>query len=246
MRLLLIVSLLAFYVSVLEASYARSIRVSSFITKSDANRALDDIKEFISNNDRLVEIQEDQGFRVTVIKTGKYYMHNLQPFTNKQLVQETLDILRTKYEYVYPRKIKFKSSYLHNNRERSKSYKKEEHYQVVKRELKPSINREKLMSKIDDVLQNKKVALKKSSDTTYPKLDLDLPTMKYTFLEIKGNNLKKKKLHDASSAPMTLFRSYMVEILIAAGVVILLLLIAIFYRYRKNKENRITIQEIYN
>jgi len=254
MRFAVILSFLLFLSSMLEASYARSIRVSSFITKADANRGLIKLEQYIESNDRLSEIQNNQGFHITVIKTGKYYMHNLQPFTNKKLVQETLDILRTEYEYVFPRKIKFKESYLDASEVvdtyKTDSYEYEEGYQAPKR---VSIDREKLINKIDTVLKDnkRKKYLKEEgkSSTTYPELNLDLPTLEYTYLQSSLNRDKKIKrdnLHDSSSTPITLFRSYMIEILIFGGLIVLLLIIAIFYKSKKNKENRITIQEIYN
>ena len=264
MRFAVILSFLLFFSSMLEASYARSIRVGSFITKADANRALIELNQFIESNDRLVEIQENQGFETKVIKTGKYYMHNLQPFTNKQLVQETLDILRTKYEYVYPRKIKFKPSYLkaakssytrdyeEERYEAPKRYVAPEVYEAPKRVERTSIDREKLIKKIDNVLQNNEQEdrnIRRESNQKYPELNLDLPTLKYTFLQKKSTESKTKKdrtLHDSASVPMTLFRNYMYEILIAGFIIIFLLLIAIFYKSKKSRENRITIQEIYN
>jgi hypothetical protein len=229
------------------------------LTKAEANKALIKLENFIASNDRLVEIQDDQGFEVSVIKTGKYYMNNLQPFTNKKLVQETLDILRTKYSYVFPRKIKFKSSYLHkSNIDR---YKSDDVYQVSNKREPVSINREKLLHKINNVLQKngtKKVSEDKKkirqrvydkTQNNYPTLALNLPPLHYTPISKSSKVDKpkhKKELRDFQTAPMTLFRSYMVELMIAAGLIIFLLLIAIFYRSKKNKENRITIQEIYN
>jgi len=276
MRFVAVLALLLLYTSVLEASYARSIRLSSFTTKAKANKALVELENFIESNDRLVEIQEDQGFHLSVIKSGKYYMHSLEPFTNKKLVQETLDILRTKYSYVYPRKIKFKPEYLVHKK---KSYERaqdvsnakeeqEEAFesasevtpekvqsrddieiaQPIKKEMQ-NIDREKLLKKVNNVLQTNDKVKDETMSREYPSLGLRLPTLQYSALkdaEVKYQEKTKRELKDFSAAPMTIFRSYMLEILLFAGFIILSLIIAIIYKYKKTKENRITIQEIYN
>jgi len=112
-----------------------------------------------------------------------------------------------------------------------------------------NIDREKLLKKVNNVLQTNDKVKDETMSREYPSLGLRLPTLQYSALkdaEVKYQEKTKRELKDFSAAPMTIFRSYMLEILLFAGFIILSLIIAIIYKYKKTKENRITIQEIYN
>ncbi len=245
MKYTFILSLLLLFTTILDASYARSIRLSSYLNEVDAQKALKELEIFIENNNRLQQFKRETNFDVLTIKSGKYYMHVLRPFTNKKMVQETLDILRTKYSYVYPKKIKYHSSY--------------ENFHEVK--VKPLINRSELIKKIDSLIQddnsdirektttysNQKIIKNSDKIRNYPELPLSLPTLKYTYLssnsDIKPKN--DKVISDTSNIVLTVFKNYMLEMIVFAVVIIFLLLLLIFYKFRKNRENKISIQEIY-
>lgn len=245
MKSTLILSILIFFTTVLDASYARSIRLSSFLSEEEAQKSLVELELFITKSSRLSAIRREFDFDVKVIKSGKYYMHNIEPLTDKKLVQETLDILRTKYSYVYPKKIEYNSSY-----DRDSSYE----------EKKLPLDRTKLMKKIDNILQddakeNGVVAEEKNSyedkvdkSILYPELPLNLPTLKYTHLKDKNYNeqsTSNQSLKDSEIDKLTVFKSYLFEMIVIAIVIIFILLLIIFYKYRKNRENKISLQKIY-
>ena len=249
MKYTLLLSILIFFATVLDASYARSIRINSYIHESDAKEALKELEIFINNNQKLSQYQNELGFNIKTIKTGKYYMLDMRPFIDRQIVQKTLDILRTEYKYVYPRKIAYKSSFENV----SESYEEEQD------QKEPVIDRTRLITKIDTLLQETdstqdieknivtKVQVNKKTSVDYPQLPLNLPMLKYTYYNDKNSLTSEEKIaiNDKNNSELTIFKEYIIEMVVFAGIVILLLLIIIFYRFRKKRENKITIQEIY-
>ena len=210
MKYTFLLSILIFFTSVLDASYARSIRVNSYTDQNSAQKALENLEIFIDNNSVLKEFQNEMGFQASKIKSGKYYMLELKPFTNKQKVQKTLDILRKKYSYVYPKKIKLTSN--------EDNYQKE--YKVKET---PKIDRTDLINKIDNLIQDSDMSdisekrvvepseSVKKRVVRYPELPLDLPMLKYTYLS--DNNIQSEQtisVTDQSDDELTLFKEYIV------------------------------------
>jgi signal transduction histidine kinase/CheY-like chemotaxis protein len=107
MKTLSILLLITLFSTLLNASTYKSIRVGSFSTKSNAEHALVKLKAFIKTQDKILKYQKDMPFRAKVVKVGKYYMNVVEPFyKNEAILQEVVDIIRTKYSYAYVRKIK--------------------------------------------------------------------------------------------------------------------------------------------
>jgi hypothetical protein len=252
MKYTFLLSILIFFATVLDASYARSIRVNSYTNKSNAEKALEKLDILIDNSDVLSKYQQEMEFKTSVVKSGKYYMLELKPFTDKQIVQKTLDTLRETYKYVYPKKIKLNSNIV-----------KEQEVYVPKERQK--VDRTEVIEKIDSIIQESDSPQEmerveyikptaptaqvraKRKITDYPQLPLKLPTLKYTYLD-DGKNIQTKNyttITDKSNDKLTVFKEYVFEMIIAAAVIIFILLFILFYKMKKTRENKITIQEIY-
>jgi signal transduction histidine kinase/DNA-binding response OmpR family regulator len=102
---LLIISML-FIFTVADASYVRSIRLQSFSTKNDALKAKKIFSKYATSDKTLSNLQENFNFDYKIIKVGKYYMLSIEPVTNKDAVQDILQIVHKKFPDAYPRKIK--------------------------------------------------------------------------------------------------------------------------------------------
>lgn len=102
MKFLLTLLLLTLF---LDASYIRSIRVTSFLDKDRAEQGLLKLKEFVKNNKNLNDIEEKLHFQYTIHKIDKHYLIVLEPITDKIALQEILDTLRVKYKEAYPRRL---------------------------------------------------------------------------------------------------------------------------------------------
>ena len=102
---LLIISML-FIFTVADASYVRSIRLQSFSTKNDAIKIKKIFSQYATSNKTLSNLQKKFNFDYKIIKVGKYYMLSIEPVTNKDAVQDILQIVHKKFPDAYPRKIK--------------------------------------------------------------------------------------------------------------------------------------------
>ena len=102
MKLILTLLLITLF---LDASYIRSIRVTSFLDKSRAEKGLIKLKQFIKNHKNLHAFEEKFHFQYTLHKIDKHYMLVIEPLKDKKAVQEILDTLREKYTKAYPRKL---------------------------------------------------------------------------------------------------------------------------------------------
>ena len=89
----------------LDASYIRSIRVTSFLDKSRAEKGLLKLQNFVKNHKNLNKLEAKLHFQYTLHKIDKHYMIVIEPLTDKAAVQEILDTLRIKYKKAYPRKL---------------------------------------------------------------------------------------------------------------------------------------------
>jgi len=103
MKFILTLLLLTLFV---DASYIRSIRVTSFLNKAKAEKELSKLKQFVKSHKNLKNLKKRLSFEYTIHKIDKNYLLVLEPLTDKKAVQEILDTLRTKYKKAYPRKLK--------------------------------------------------------------------------------------------------------------------------------------------
>ena len=105
MRYLFIVSII--FAVLLEASTYRSIRVNSFGSKNNAEKALIDLQKYIASQEVILKHQKKINFHVQVVKVGNYYMNVIEPFKDERKeIQEIVDIIRLNYSHVYVRKVK--------------------------------------------------------------------------------------------------------------------------------------------
>jgi len=285
MRYLVILFTFIFFAITLDASsYARSIRVGSFKTEQKAQKAVKELRQFIESNERLLEIKYELGFDVKIKKSGRHYLTVLEPLTDKRMVQETLDILRTRYPGTYPKKIRYKKEYAYL---RNKNYNKVEHKKEIihkdeqkqirkkidemfaKKPLKTDVSTKQEVVKKDnkvdeDMLLEEKIKRKlaqikrekeEAEANEFKIFGIGLGFSKDIFEKLdffsdvkKDINLdeKKEKLHDYIDGKLTKFNDYMLEIEILTGILLFLIVLAIYLKFRKKKEDKISIQDIYS
>jgi len=282
---------LLFSVSADASGYARSIRVGSFKHESTAQKAVAELQKFIAQNERLLEIKYELGFDVKVKKVGRHYLTVLEPLTNKQMVQETLDILRTKYPGTYPKRIKYKSYYATLGHKGEAKQQFEAPQQIQEPVVDPQEQRKQISKKIDEMfaekkevkaqeavakierphkvlekkkeldedalleakIQQKLAAMRKAKEDEFKIFGVGLGFSASVFDDFdffglleKPHQEKKKELHDFLDGKLTKFDSYMLEIEILTGVLVFLIFIAVVLKYRRKKDDKITIQDIYN
>jgi hypothetical protein len=98
-------------VSLLEASFYRSIRVGSFENRVNAEKALVKLQNYVNSKEKILSYQKKIGFQVKIVKVGNYYMNVIEPFRDEEKeLQEVVDIVRLKYSFAYVRKIKTKDT----------------------------------------------------------------------------------------------------------------------------------------
>lgn len=97
--------LLVLFATSLDASYARSIRVASFLSEESAQKGVMELRKFVNRDYRLSELQRKFNSDITIIRSGRYYISVIQPVTQRDAVQEILDIVRIRYPHAYPKKI---------------------------------------------------------------------------------------------------------------------------------------------
>ncbi len=167
-----------FFTTFLQAEYLRSIRVGSFKTMNDAQSALGKLKSFASSHENLVSLQDEWEFKYKARKSGKYYITLIEPFTNRQVLQESLDTLRLEYKDVYVTRLKsiFK--------DKAKIIPKTESFKVEKIEEKEYITKEiqeiqRMIEKDVEVFEN---AVAKPVQVKISKPISELPIESNSFL----------------------------------------------------------------
>jgi len=299
MRYLVVLFTFIFFAITLDASsYARSIRVGSFKSEHRAQKAVKELRKFIDSNERLLEIKYELGFDIKVKKSGRHYLTVLEPLTDKRMVQETLDILRTKYPGTYPKKIRYKKEYAYL---KNRNYNKIEHR--VKKQIehqKEDVEYRKINKKIDEMFAKKpikqdikeqtdidkevKTSTQKESKVSEDmlleeKIKRKIAQIKREKEEAEANEFKifgiglgfskdifdslnfdffsdikedikldekKEKLHDYIDGKLTKFNDYMLEIEILTAILLFLIALAVYLKFRKKKEDKISIQDIYS
>ena len=264
MRYAQIVAILIFFSTVLDASYARSIRVGSFLKEKRAERELGKLEEFVQSNSRLTQLRDRYHFEVKLLVRGKYYLNVIEPLMKKNVVQEILDILRTEYSYVYPKKIRFLPEYKNYGEKKKVVVKKEEEI----------IDDSELMEKVDKILQHGKIdendipvetkVLNKTrhlqkmeaaedESSIFDIFNFDIfnffSSEEKEIEEVvvpKKEILKVQKLHDSSEGTLETLKSYTLETLLGIALLILLVLLRFYMKYKKESKNKISMQDIYS
>ncbi len=103
LRLLLLVFLTT---QILNAEYIRSIRLGSYPNEKSATKALEKVKEFVNTHENIVLLMDERDFEFKARPSGKYYITLVEPFTDRQILQEVLDTLRLQYPDIYVTKLK--------------------------------------------------------------------------------------------------------------------------------------------
>ena len=93
------------YSTLLNASYLRTIRISSFFTEQDAENSFVKFQSYLLEHENLQRLEKENEFEFKVRKSGNYYVILAEPFTNKNVLQEVLDTLRKDYEDIYVTKL---------------------------------------------------------------------------------------------------------------------------------------------
>lgn len=106
MNLLSIMTLLLFASTLMQADYIRSIRLGSFPNEKEALISLEKVDAFVNTQPNLQKLKSERSFRFKARASGKYYVTVAEPFTDRKVLQETLDTLRLKYPDIYVTKLK--------------------------------------------------------------------------------------------------------------------------------------------
>ena len=89
----------------LEASYLRTINIASFTTEHDAKIYAYKLKIKYRKDKIFSDLQYEWDFKFKVLESGKYYVVKLEPFTQPDVLQEILDILRVENKSVIVKKL---------------------------------------------------------------------------------------------------------------------------------------------
>ena len=103
LRLLLLVFLTT---QILNADYIRSIRLGSYPSEESATKALDKVNEFVNAHENIGLLMEERDFEFKSRASGKYYITLVEPFTDREILQEVLDTLRLNYPDIFVTKLK--------------------------------------------------------------------------------------------------------------------------------------------
>ena len=107
MRYLFILLLL--FSSIVHAEYLRTIRIASFTTEVESQQALAEVKEFISTYENILNLQQEWGFEFKIRESGRHYIILVEPFRQREILQEVINTLRINYTDVYVTSIKNKN-----------------------------------------------------------------------------------------------------------------------------------------
>ncbi len=269
MKYMPIVAILIFFTSILDASsYARSIRVGSFLKESRAEKELVKLENFVQSNDRLSDLQEKYQFKIKLLVRGKYYLNVIEPLMKKDVVQEILDILRTEYSYVYPKKIRYLPEYANYGQKKVVQVQKEER-------VEESIDDSELLEKVDQILEDGKIEedtqesvkrtnhLRKMEAVEDESSIFDIFSFDFSFDFFSSSDeseekekiieeiVKKenKNIEEEKSfivVALDTIMNYILEIILAIAIVIMLVLLKLYITYRKENKDKISMQDIYS
>jgi signal transduction histidine kinase/CheY-like chemotaxis protein len=232
---LLIISML-FIFTVADASYVRSIRLQSFSTKNDALKAKKIFSKYATSDKTLSNLQENFNFDYKIIKVGKYYMLSIEPVTNKDAVQDILQIVHKKFPDAYPRKIK---PLKHTNqkiikkipppsKEKIEKITLEEVTEIVEKPKEDKkIQKNESIQIVNKTLDNYEIDdTKKTSNTINKKIKKQEPEQKHT----KEQKQKSKK--DIPYGQISLY-------LLGGFFLLILILIRFLFKIKKEKDTYI-------
>jgi len=94
MRLLALLLFVIIFTLSLEASYLRTLNIASFTKEHDAKIFAYKLKIKYRKNKQYSDLQYEWDFKFKVLKSGQYHVVKLEPFTQPEVLQEILDILR--------------------------------------------------------------------------------------------------------------------------------------------------------
>lgn len=96
------------FTSVLNAEYLRTIRIASFNTQVESERALEELISFMSLHENVLDLKKEWGFEFKARPSGRHYITIVEPFTQREILQEVIDTLRIHYPDVYVTSLKKK------------------------------------------------------------------------------------------------------------------------------------------
>lgn len=96
-----------FFISTLtlNAAYLRTIYMASFLTQKSAELFSKKAEKRFKKDKVFSAMQEEIGFDFKVVKSGKYFLVKLEPFTNSESLQVAIDIISKKYKDIYVKKV---------------------------------------------------------------------------------------------------------------------------------------------
>ncbi len=95
-----------FFFQALEAEgYLRKIVVASYLSQSDADAALKLLNEYVSANDHIATLQQHYGFEFVARPSGDFFILSVEPFTDRNVLQDVLDVVREKHKDAFVNRI---------------------------------------------------------------------------------------------------------------------------------------------
>ncbi|MDD2790788.1 MAG: ATP-binding protein [Sulfurimonas sp.] len=236
MRLIQIFLLLFFMVAALDASYLRSIRVSSFATEQEAKEALVNLQAFILSQDNIVKLQKENGFIYKYRKSGDYFLLLIEPLRERAILQEVLDTLRTQYTDVYVVKLSAadekKYALLAQNSEK---------LQVQTQEITKQLPLKKVkVEKTQD--ENRTDIIVKTAQQNYEKeIHVALPDVNETAARSEQTQVDSEK----SVAFISFESGYLLEIALIVAILLNILFVRFLFVYRRDIESFTTKEMMY-
>ena len=84
--------------------YSKKIIFSSFSSKQNAEKALENFLNTPKKSQKLITLAEKNEFKVHIRQSGKYYIMVAEPITNKILLSKTIKIVKKSYKQAYANK----------------------------------------------------------------------------------------------------------------------------------------------
>jgi len=85
--------------------YFRKIVVASYLSQSDADAALKLLTEYVAANDHITTLQRHHGFEFIARPSGDFFILSVEPFTDRNVLQDVLDVVREKHKDAFVNRI---------------------------------------------------------------------------------------------------------------------------------------------
>ncbi|MEA3373544.1 MAG: ATP-binding protein [Campylobacterota bacterium] len=91
-------------------TYQRKIVVSSFATQADAERALNRLEKHLQRDAHIMELHDQWKFESITKESDNYFIVLVEPFFDREVLQDVIDHVRILYQDAYVKRIPLKQS----------------------------------------------------------------------------------------------------------------------------------------